>query len=338
MNISWIVEFISQHRLLFAGGVLALIVLIYFIFKIFSPDDEEDEEDDEPEVDPITDDDSHFEDFEPFAELFREMNLVAIRDGLMIFNESEEVKKFVGMAKLMPSNPVLQTADMRNGTIAAQARMFSIIQSEGQLVSIPLKKDQSEYYDGIDEQIKRSFEREDFSVSEEKRARNHTNADQARELLEQFKSYDQENENFESEVYILLADYITDEDMDETNEVERAKNMTRRAKEDLGIQFQQMSQAESAVGRDVEPLDDIGILEVLYRYFNREQSIEVPFRELIKTENYASMTTGSLDEEVAINIQKFMNDFVYAQNSAEKQRRQREQAAAKKKISEKENQ
>lgn len=241
--------------------------------------DEIDEEDN-PALAPVYEDDEIYDTWVRWENFLKEAGIIEIKDGMIEYETGDNSRLFVGLAEMQQSNPYLKTDEELDQENVYKEVFFNGVQ---QPIKISTQSQRVEMTDFLNE-LKTSAMRTPGATPQMK--------DYASKVLDATLKYQNQTDRFENRAYIqFIAIIKPDEVFGDTAEV-LEKQIHEKAAEKL---MRQVANADGVLRRADHPialLDTFGLLEVLYKTFNRESSVKTRFEDIIRSQRFQIYTSA----------------------------------------------
>lgn len=257
--------------------------------------EDEDEEDEEPETTPLHDDDVTYEDWNTWEDFLAEVGVIDIRNGMIEYETGDNSRLFIMLAEEQQSNPYLKTDEE-----IEQQQAINEVFLNG--INHPLKQtSQSQRVDMTD------FLNNLLDSSQNMRGANKNMKLYAEQVINDTLNYQQQTDRFEKRTYIqFMALVLPDEVYGDSPQVIE-EQIHEKAYEKL---FRQIDRADGIMRRvdhSIVPLDTFGLLEVLYKTFNRESSIKVRWEDIITSQRYSLFTRAEQSDTMYKKVQQMIH-------------------------------
>lgn len=300
--------------LVFISVLVAIIIAVigYVIYRRISkpklldttPQDLDgnpiDEEDDDISESPVYEDDNIFENWDSWEDFLKQVGIIDIRDGMIEYESGDNSRIFVMLAEMQQSNPFLKSdPELQTQNESMETFLHTL--------SDPIK---------ISSQPQR-IEMTDFLKHLRENAMNLNNAtkemkNMANLVLDDTINYQNENDRFENRCYIqFLCTVKRDEvigDTPEEVEYQIHKKALTKLLEKVTLGDQVLHKEDHALA----PLDQFGLLEVLYRTFNKDSSINVRFEDIVRNQRFSIYVHGKQDDKMYKSVQQKIQVFTQA--------------------------
>lgn len=241
--------------------------------------DEVDEEDN-PALAPVYEGDVVYEDWLLWEDFLKEAGIIEIKDGMIEYETGDNSRLFVGLAEMQQSNPYLKTDEELAQENAYKEVFFNGVQHP---IKISTQSQRVEMTDFLNE-LKNSSMRAPGATPQMK--------EYASKVLDATLKYQNQTDRFENRAYLqFMAIIKPDEVYGDTAEALEIQ-IHEKAAEKL---MRQIANADGILSRADHPiaqLDTFGLLEVLYKTFNRETSVKTRLEDIIKAQRYQIYTSA----------------------------------------------
>lgn len=285
--------------------IIALVIGIYIYYRHSQKEDfdltprdktgdeiDEIDEEDNPALAPIYEDDVVYEDWLMWEDFLKEAGIIEIKDGMIEYETGDNSRLFVGLAEMQQSNPYLKTDEELAQENAIKEVFFNGVQ---QPIKISTQSQRVEMTDFLNE-LKNSAMRTPGATAQMK--------DYASKVLNATLKYQNQTDRFENRAYLqFMANIKPDEVYGDTAEA-LEKQIHEKAAEKL---MRQIANADGILRRADHPiaqLDTFGLLEVLYKTFNRESSVKTRFEDIIKSQRYQIFTSAKQSSKYFKQVQQ----------------------------------
>lgn len=253
-------------------------------------DDEDDEED--PLLEPLNELDTSYSDFETFEDFLKEIGIRGIISGMIEYVTGDNSRLFVMLAEMQQSNPSLKTQAELAEDAAIQEVFLNTLSDPIKMTSLSQRIDMTDY-------LKQLKDHSQFLKGATPAMKKY-----AANVIEDTLDYQKEGDRFENRCYVqFMCTVKADEVYGDTPE-KLEESVIRKAAEKL---FRQIDRASSLLEKSdhaLAPLDMYGLLEVLYKVFNRESSVKVRFEDIIKSQRYSLYVTAKESDQIFKEVQQ----------------------------------
>lgn len=263
---------------------------------IFDDSEEYDEESEDPEdyetvdTDIVRAGDEIFNSFVPIEQLFKEVGIVDIQDGLIEYEADDGSRMFCGVAEMEQSNPYLKT-EHELSVEDAENQLFLAGLSDRTKISLQWNvTDMHAYFNKLRKRVQNNSEL------------NQKLKKQAYDLIDDAENFEHGSKRFENHVYVQFIVKVKDTDIREADDVDKVNQYVyevanRKVMNDIEMANEVLRPREHELTR----LYNIDILELIYKTFNRRTSRLIPFDKIIRDQKFAYMVTASQsDKKVAM--------------------------------------
>lgn len=292
-------------------------------------DNEQDEEEHEKDYETVKTDivragDEVFKTFVPIEQLFKEVGIVDVQDGLIEYDEEDGDRTFCGIAEMEQSNPYLKT-DREISVEDAENQLFLAGLSDHTKISLQWNvTDMHAYFNKMRKRVT------------ENKEQNPKLKKLAYDLIDDAENFEHSGKRFENHIYVQFIVKVKDTDIREADDVEEVnkavhKVANRKVMNDIGTANEVLRPRQHELTR----LYNIDLLELIYKTFNRRTSRLIPFDKIIRDQKFSYMVTASeSDEKVAMvnqmaqvesQISSYMKTDSQAQEMRETLKRQFEE-------------
>ncbi|MDM8332773.1 hypothetical protein QUW45_08895 [Limosilactobacillus pontis] len=267
-------------------------------------DSDEEDEDNDPAEAPIYDDDLTYDDWLPWENLLQEIGIVDIRDGMIEYETGDNSRLFIMLAEMGQSNPYLKTdEELANNNQIMEVFYNSVMAplketSQSQRVEMndflnSLKK-HSQYLRGANEQMKQYAEH----------------------VIDDTLQYQQATDRFENKCYLQFLAVVTpDEVFGETPKM-LEEQVHEKAMEKLTRQITRANGLLKRADHPLSPLDTFGLIEVIYKTFNRDSSVKIRLEDIVKDQRFTWYTTAHQNDKTFKKIKQRIQIEADAINAA----------------------
>lgn len=256
-----------------------------------NPDDVDDDEDN-PLLAPINDPDVTFEDWETFEDFMQEIGIINISDGLIEYETGNNSRLFVMIAEMAQSNPTLKTEQELMLDISAQEVFLNALNEPLKMSSLSQKVDMTDFLNKL---------RED---SQYMRGSTHEMKEYALQVIDDTLDYQKEQDRFENRCYLQFMAVVQPDEVYGDTPEELEEDVQRKALEKLFRQIENSAGILATADHPLTPLTQYGLLEMLYRTFNREQSTKVRFEDIAKKQKFSIFTTAKQSDTLFKMVQQ----------------------------------
>lgn len=272
-----------------------------------SSDDEDDNEEDpdqDPSQAPIYDDDNTYEDWHQWQELLQEVGIIDIRDGMIEYETGDNSRLFIMLAEMGQSNPYLKTDEELARANAIQEVFFNGVMS-------PLKMSSQSQRIEMTDFLKSLKEHSQFMHGSNKQMKQY-----AKHVIDNTLSYQEASDRFENKAYLQFQAVVKPDEVFGDSPMMLERQIHEKASEKL---LRQIDRADGLLRRadhSLAPLDTFGLLEVLYRTFNRETSVKIRLEDIVKKQRYSLFTTAHQNDTMFKEVQMRIHAETEAINDA----------------------
>lgn len=247
---------------------------------IKSNSDQEDEDEDDPMLAPINDPDSTFEDWETFEDFLKEVGIINITNGMIEYETGNDSRLFVMIAEMAQSNPTLKTEQEMLMDISAQEVFFNSLNEPLKMSSLSQKVDMTDFLTKLrdDSQYMRG------STPEMK--------EYAKDVIDDTLDYQKEQDRFENHCYLQFQALVQPDEVYGDTPEELEEDVERKALEKLFRQIDNSGGILATADHALTPLTQYGLLEMLYKTFNKDTSTKMRFEDIIKKQKYSIYTSA----------------------------------------------
>lgn len=282
--------------------------------------DDEREEDSSSDYETVKTDivragDEVFKTFVPVEQLFKEVGIVDIQDGLIEYDEEDGSRTFCGVAEMEQSNPYLKT-DREMSIEDAENQLFLAGLSDHTKIS--LQWNVTDMHAHFNKMRKRVSENKEQSPKLKKLAY---------DLIDDAENFEHSGNRFENHVYVQFIVKVKNSDIQEAEDVEEVNRAVyevanRKVMNAIGTANEVLRPRQHELTR----LYNIDLLELIYKTFNRRTSRLIPFDKIIRDQKFSYMVTSSeSDKKVAMvnqmaQVESQINSFMKTDPEAKQMR------------------
>lgn len=244
------------------------------------PLDEDEDDENDPSSAPVYDDDVTFDDWDSWQDFLQEVGLIDIRDGMLEYETGDNSRLFVMLAEMGQSNPSLKTDEEQEQNNMIMEVFFNGVQAPLKISSQSQKVEMTDYLNELKEHSR-------FLHNTNDKMRKY-----AARVLDSTLQYQRATDRFENKVYLQFLALVKPDEVSGDSPMALERDVHEKAYEKL---YRQITRADGLLRRADHPLsilDNFGLLEVLYKTFNRESSVRVRLEDIIRKQNFA-LFTGS---------------------------------------------
>lgn len=266
------------------------------IYDDTEDEDDKEEDEEEPEngyetvkTDIVRAGDEVFKTFVPIEQLFKEVGIVDVQDGLIEYDEEDGDRTFCGVAEMEQSNPYLKT-DREISVEDAENQLFLAGLSDHTKISLQWNvTDMHAYFNKMRKRVT------------ENKEQNPKLKKLAYDLIDDAENFEHSGKRFENHIYVQFIVKVKDTDIREADDVEEVNKTVhevanRKVMNDIGTANEVLRPRQHELTR----LYNIDLLELIYKTFNRRTSRLIPFDKIIRDQKFSYMVTASeSDEKVA---------------------------------------
>jgi len=277
------------------------------------------EEGNDPSVAPVYEGDFAFLDWETWEDFLSQVGVIDIRNAMIEYETGNNSRMFIMLAEMQQSNPSLKTDEE-----LAQANALMEVFLNG--LHSPLKETSQS----------QKVEMTDFlsNLKDHSQYLRHATPQMkkyARTVIDDTLNYQRETDRFENRCYLQFMATVTPEEVYGDSPEVLEKQIHEKALEKL---LRQISNADGILRRadhSLSPLDTFGLLEVLYKTFNRESSVKMRFEDIIRKQRFSLFTSARQSDKLFKEVQQRIQieadlinkarDAMWLQQQAENQRK-----------------
>lgn len=290
-----------------AAAIIVIIIFALFIYfrskkKDFdlTPRDRNGEEldqdediENDPSQAPVYEDDVTYDDWESWEEFLQEIGLVDIKNGMIEYETADNSRMFVMLAEMQQSNPYLKTDDELEQQNAVMELFYNtFIKNPVKITSQSQKVEMTDYLNQLSENAHHIP-----GVTKEMQR-------YAEQVIDDTRQYQRETERFENRAYVQFMTTITPDEVYGESTETLEEQIHEKAFEKLMRQIERASGLLRRADHALAPLDNFGLLEVLYKTFNRQSSVKIRFEDIIKKQRYALWVTSPQSDKTFKEIQQ----------------------------------
>ena len=261
-----------------------------------SGDEIETDEDDDPSETPVYEDDVTYgaDGWETWENLLQEAGIIDIRDGMIEYETGNNSRMFIALAEMQQSNPYLKTDDELAQQNAVQEVFFNGVQNPLKLTSQSQRVEMTDFLTRLKDNSQRII------------GSNPQMKQYAAEVIEDTLSYQRQTDRFENRAYIqFMAIIEPDEVYGDTPEVIE-RQIHEKAMEKLVRQIERANGLLRRADHALAELDTFGLLEVIYKSFNRESSVRVRLEDIVKQQKYQIFTSAIQSDKYFKKVQQMI--------------------------------
>lgn len=277
------------------------------------------EEENDPSVAPVYEGDFAFLDWDTWEDFLAQVGVIDIRNAMIEYETGNNSRMFIMLAEMQQSNPSLKTDEE-----LAQANALVEVFLNG--LHSPLKETSQS----------QKVEMTDFlnNLRDHSQYLRHSTPQMkkyARTVIDNTLNYQRETDRFENRCYLQFMATVTPEEVYGDSPEVLEKQIHEKALEKL---LRQISNADGILRRadhSLSPLDTFGLLEVLYKTFNRESSVKMRFEDIIRKQRFSLFTSARQSDKLFKEVQQRIQieadlinkarDAMWLQQQAENQRK-----------------
>lgn len=278
-------------------------------------------EEDDPSSAPVYEEDFGFENWQTWEDFLAEVGVLDIRNAMIEYETSDNSRMFIMLAEMQQSNPSLKTDQEIQQDNALQEVFYNgvhrplKISSQSQKIEMTdflnSLKDHSQYLQNSNKEMKKI----------------------ARDVIDNTLNYQHQTDRFENRCYLqFMAIIQPDEVYGDAPEV-LEKQIHEKA---LAKLLRQIANANGILRRAdhaLNPLDTFGLLEVLYKTFNRESSVKMRFEDIIRKQRFSLYTSAHQSDKLFKEVQQKIKIEAELMNHARDAMWLQQQAENEKKLS-----
>ena len=265
-------------------------------------DDEVDEDD--PSEAPVYEDDVAFDDWNNWEDLLQEAGIIDIREGMIEYETGNNSRMFIALAEMQQSNPYLKTDDELGQQNAIQEVFFNGVQEPLKLTSQSQRVEMTDFLNRLKDNSQRII------------GSNPQMKGYAAQVIQDTLNYQSQTDRFENRAYLQFMAIISPDEVYGDSPQALEDQIHKKAAEKL---FRQIDRANGLLKRAdhaLAPLDTFGLLEVIYKTFNRESSVKTRLEDIVKQQRYQLFTSAKQPDKYFKQVQQQIHIETEAINHA----------------------
>lgn len=281
-------------------------------------DDGYDQEEQYP--DDIHDPDSTYNAWETFEDFLAKVGLISISHGMIEYETGTNARRFVMLAEEQQSNPSLETEAELAQDSSIMEVFYNSLDSGLKLTSLSQRVDMTDF-------LNKMGDHANFLKGTTPEMKSY-----AQQVVDAELNYQNQTERFENHAYLQFSVYIYPDEVYGDTPGALEKDIIKKAREKLITQIMQAGDLLEYADHPLAPLDEFGLLEVLYNMWKRESSVDVRFEDIVRNQNFALYTTAKQSDKVYKETQQRIAIEIKALNLARKTLQEKKQQENQEKI------
>lgn len=252
--------------------------------------DEEDDEDDEP--DPVYEDDVTYDDWVSWEEFLQEVGVIDIRSGMIEYESGDNSRVFVMLAEMQQSNPALKS----DAELSQQNAIKEVFYNG---VLMPLKETSQSQRVEMNDFLNQVKEHSQYI-----RGSNDQMKEYAAQVIDDTLNYQKQTDRFENRAYLQFMAVVKPDEVYGDSARVLEDQIHEKAYEKLIRQIDRANSLLERAGNALAPLDNFGLLEVLYKTFNRDSSVKIRLEDIVKQQRYTVFTSAEQSDKFFKDVQQ----------------------------------
>lgn len=264
---------------------------------------DEDDEDD-PSEDPVYEDDVTYDDWNHWEDLLQEAGIIDIRDGMIEYETGNNSRMFIALAEMQQSNPYLKTDDELAQQNAIQEVFFNGIQEPLKLSSQSQRVEMTDFLNKLRDDSQRII------------GSNPQMKEYAAQVIDNTLIYQRQTDRFENRAYLQFMAIIQPDEVYGDSPQALEEQIHEKAFEKLLRQIDRANGLLRRADHALAPLDTFGLLEVIYKTFNRESSVKIRLEDIVRKQRYQLFTSAIQPDKYFKEVQQRIHIETEAINKA----------------------
>ncbi len=245
-----------------------------------------------PAESPVYEEEITYDDWVNWENLLQEAGIIDIRDGMIEYETGDNSRMFIALAEMQQSNPYLKTPEELLQQNAIQEVFFNSIREPLKITSQSQRVEMTNFLN----QLKENSQKIIGSNTQMK--------DYATEVIEDTLNYQQQAERFENKAYLQFMAVIKPEEVYGDSVETLEEQIHEKAFEKLSRQIERANGLLRRADHALAPLASFGLIEVLYKTFNRKSSVKIRLENIIKQQKYQIFTSAKQPDKFYKEVQQ----------------------------------
>lgn len=266
--------------------------------------DDGDEEEDDPSEAPVYEDDAAFDDWNNWEDLLQEAGIIDIREGMIEYETGNNSRMFIALAEMQQSNPYLKTDDELAQQNAIQEVFYNGVQEPLKLTSQSQRVEMTDFLNQLRDDSQRII------------GSNPQMKEYASQVIDDTLAYQRQTDRFENRAYLQFMAIIQPNEVYGDTPQALEEQIHEKASEKLLRQIDRANGLLRRADHALAPLDTFGLLEVIYKTFNRESSVKIRLEDIVRQQRYQVFTSTIQSDKYFKEVQQRIHIETEAINKA----------------------
>lgn len=269
-----------------------------------SGDELDDDEDEDPSETPEYEDDVTFDDWNNWEDLLQEAGIVDIRDGMIEYETGNNSRMFIALAEMQQSNPFLKTDDELAQQNAIQEVFFNGLKNPLKETSQSQRVEMTDFLNRLKDNSQRII------------GSNPQMKQYAQEVIEDTLRYQRQTDRFENRAYLQFMAIINPDEVYGDTPAVIEQQIHEKAAEKLIRQIDRGNGLLKRADHALAQLDTFGLLEVIYKTFNRDSSVRVRLEDVVRQQKFQIFSSAFQSDKYFKDVQQRIHIETEAINRA----------------------
>jgi hypothetical protein len=233
------------------------------------------DEQDNPLTQPINDPDLVYDQWSSFESFMKEIGLINIHNGMLEFETGDNSRLFVSVAEMQQSNPFLKSdAEVHQDQVMMEVWLNTLM-NPVKISSLSQRVDLTDYLNRLSKHM-------DVLKGLTPQMKEY-----GKHIIESTLDYQKQNDRFENHTYVQFMCTVQPDEVYGDTPAKLEEAVQKKAYEK---NYRQIANADSLLRRadhSLSELQEYGLLELLYKTFNRESSVKVSFEDIVKSQRFS---------------------------------------------------
>lgn len=276
-------------------------------------------EENNPAEAPVYEGDFAFLDWDTWEDFLAQVGVIDIRDAMIEYETGDNSRMFIMLAEMQQSNPSLKTDEELAQANALMEVFLNGLHSPLKITSQSQKVEMTDFLNNLRDH------------SQYIRHATPQMKKYAKDVIDDTLGYQRETDRFENRCYLQFMATVTPDEVYGDSPEALEIQIHEKALDKL---LRQISNADGILRRadhSLSPLDTFGLLEVLYKTFNRESSVKMRFEDIVRKQRFSLFTSARQSDKLFKEVQQRIQietdlknkarDAMWLQQQAENQRK-----------------
>ena len=270
----------------------------------YEEDEVEEDIDDDPAEAPIYDEDLTYDDWRSFEDLLKEVGVIRISNGMIEYETGDNSRMFIMLAEMAQSNPYLKTDEELANNNQVMEVFFNSVTAPLKITSQSQRVEMNDFLNGLKKH------------SQYLRGTNEQMKAYADQVIEDTLQYQRATDRFENKCYLQFLAIVKPDEVfgDTPRAIEQ--QVHEKAMEKLTRQIQRANGLLKRADHSLSQLDTFGLVEVLYKTFNRDSSVRIRLEDIVKKQRFTWFTSSHQNDKEFKQIIKQIQIETEAINTA----------------------